>query len=322
MPNSAAAVSNGHVPMDYFMHGFGPAAGPVMALGHVFAAICIAVCLIVALLLVIAIGRKRPGGRADDVISGGDGLKAVYAGVALSTLVLLGMGVYMLWVFADVASPPSPPALTIAVTGYDWWWEAVYDADDPARRFATANEIHIPVGRPVLFQLKSADVIHAFWVPQLAGKTQMIPGLVNRQWLQADRPGVYRGQCTQFCGIGHARMAFEIVAQAPEDFARWEAAQRAPHTGQAGAAGERVFMARCAACHAVRGTEAAGGHAPDLTHLMARRMLAAGQMENTPGNLMRWVTHAQAVKPGTRMPDIPLPDRDKADLAAYLETLQ
>jgi cytochrome c oxidase subunit 2 len=309
--------------MDYFLHGSGPAAGPVMALGHVFTAICVAVCIVIACLLAIAIWRRRPHGKANEVISGGDGLKAVYAGVALSTLVLLGMGVYMLWVFAQVASPPTAPALTVTVTGYDWWWEAVYDADDPARRFATANEIHIPVGRPVLFRLKSADVIHAFWVPQLAGKTQMIPGLINRQWLQAGKPGIYRGQCTQFCGLEHARMAFDIVAQAPEDFARWEAAQRAPHVTQAGAAaGQRVFMRRCAACHTVRGTDAAGGHAPDLTHLMSRRMLAAGQMENTPGNLMRWVTHAQAVKPGARMPDIPLSDRDQNDLAAYLETLR
>ncbi len=133
--------------------------------------------------------------------------------------------VYLLGVLAAVAKPPRPPAVTIAVTAYDWWWKADYGGGPPDG-FTTANELHVPVGEPVLIELRSADVIHAFWAPQLAGKTQAIPGQINRQWMQADRPGVYRGQCTQFCGAQHAQMGFEIVAEPPDAYRRWYASQR------------------------------------------------------------------------------------------------
>jgi len=261
-------------------------------------------------------------------------------------VVLFGLAAYALVVLAEVGAPPRAAALTVAVTGYDWWWRIDYG--DGAQRFSTANELHIPVGVPVRVRLDSADVIHAFWVPQLAGKTQMIPGVSNEQWLQADAPGLYRGECTQFCGAQHAHMSFDVIAQSPADFAAWRARQQqgaappppaiaarpAPsgaamsQPADAGAprpvsiAGPALFMDRCAGCHTVRGSEARGEHGPDLTHLLDRRMLGAGLLTNTAAHRIDWVTRVQRYKPGARMPDIALSGAERADLGAYLDTLQ
>ena len=304
-------------PLDYFLHAYGPAARPTLWLDWVFSGIAAAVCIIIAALLLAAVFHRRADSKT--VNREGEGVRWVLIGTGISAAVLLGMAIYMFIVLNDVATPPVAPALTITVTGYGWWWKAKYD------EFETANEIHIPVGKPVLVVLKSADVIHAFWVPQLAGKTEMIPGLTNQQWLEADVPGTYFGQCTQFCGAQHAHMAFEVVAQSPADFAAWEASQRlpapAPASGKA-IAGQELFMADCADCHTVRGTAAEGNHAPDLTHLMSRRMLAAEMLTNTPTHLADWVQHAQEIKPGCRMPNFHLSPGDAAALSAYLETLR
>ncbi|MDQ3185800.1 MAG: c-type cytochrome, partial [Pseudomonadota bacterium] len=183
----------------------------------------------------------------------------------------------------------------------------------------------IPVGKPVLIKLKSADVIHAFWVPTLAGKTQMIPGLTNQQWIQADEPGVYFGHCAQFCGAGHAHMALEVVAESVQDFEKWQDAQRQTaslSTTTNTDPGYKLFMDRCAGCHTIRGTEAAGEHAPDLTHMNSRRLLAAGLLPNTPEHLMNWIINAQKLKPGSRMPSIALSETERSTLAAFLSTLE
>jgi len=303
-----------------------------MHLGWVFAACVSLVCLIVTGLLAYAIWRRRgdPGseqggdGRfaGDLVHSGSNGLRAVAVGAAISTLVLFALAAYSLVVLGQVGTPPRPPQLTLTVTGYDWWWRVDYDDGAPGRGFATANEIHIPVGVPVRLRLDSADVIHAFWVPQLAGKTQMIPGVSNEQWLQADAPGIYEGQCTQFCGAQHAHMALEVVAQSPADFARWRVAQgRAALPAAGAAAGQAVFLERCGGCHTVRGTGATGVHGPDLTHLGARRMIGAGLLTNTPAHLLDWIAHVQTYKPGARMPDMALSADEGASLGAFLQTL-
>ncbi|TCG05697.1 cytochrome c oxidase subunit II [Paraburkholderia steynii] len=205
--------SEGRLPLAYFLHEAGPAALPVLRLGWALAALCVGVCLVIAFLLAVSIWR-RSRASARDGISAGGGTGIVWIGTAISTVLLMGVLIYMLWVLAQVADPPQRPLLTVTVTAYDWWWKVDYGDDE--HRFSTANEIHIPVGQPVLFRLKSADVIHAFWVPELSGKTQNIPGQINQQWIQADRPGTYRGQCTQFCGPQHAHMAFEIVAEPPQ----------------------------------------------------------------------------------------------------------
>jgi cytochrome c oxidase subunit 2 len=248
----------------------------------------------------------------------------IYIGTGISTCVLTALVVYSMMVLNAVAKPPEAPAVTVTVTAYDWWWKVEYDHPDPAQHIVTANEIRIPVGQPVLIKLKSADVIHGFWAPTLAGKTQAIPGLVNQQWIQADVPGRYAGQCTQYCGAAHAHMGFEVVAEEAADFEKWREAQRQPASSGVAASedsGYKLFMDRCAGCHAIKGTDAAGPHAPDLTHLNSRKWLAAGLLANTPAHLMDWVAHAQQLKPGSRMPSIYLSEAESDALSVFLSKL-
>jgi cytochrome c oxidase subunit 2 len=324
IPNKAMAAETEAAPLNYFLHSYGPASLPTMHLGWVFVAVVVTVFAIIALLLAGALFRKRSPAGPQAIGRENEGMRWIYIGTGLSTVALFALAVYMLVTLDKVASPTQAPALTVTVTAYDWWWKVEYEDDDPARRFVTANEIHIPVGQPVLVKLQSADVIHAFWAPLLAGKTQMIPGLINRQWLQADAEGVYRGQCVQFCGLQHAHMGFEIVAQRAEAFQSWQDAQRkmaASVSKPDAAAGRAFFIDHCAGCHTVRGTEAAGRHAPDLTHLNSRRTIAAGLLTNTPGHRIEWITHVQDLKPGARMPAFALTPPETAALSAFLSTL-
>lgn len=314
-------------PLAYILHSAGPASRPVFILGWALTTLCVAVCIVIAVLLLIAVFRRRASieenGAGGEAITERGGGRAVLIGTLISTALLLAALVYMLWVLAAVASPAREPALTITVTAYDWWWKVDYGENGP-QHFTTANEIHIPVGEPVQVNLKSADVIHAFWVPALAGKTQNIPGQINRQWIQADLPGVYRGQCTQYCGAQHAHMAFEVIAESQQDYDRWftvQARAAAAPTSADAVRGQHVFMDRCAGCHTVRGSDAAGVQAPDLTHVLSRRLIAAGTLPNTPHNVMDWIAHAQEIKPQALMPDIALSPADGWDLAAYLATL-
>jgi cytochrome c oxidase subunit 2 len=322
---ATAAQASSVAPLNYFLHAAGPAAAPTMRLGWALASISVTVTVVIAGLLIAAIVRKRPATTSDSLNAEAGGMRWIYIGTGVSSVALLAMLVYILITLESVATPATHPQLTITVTAYDWWWKVDY-ADDPspARNFSTANEIHIPVGEPVKIALKSADVVHAFWVPQLAGKTQTIPGQTNEQWIQADRAGIYRGQCSQFCGVQHAHMAFEVVAQSPADFNVWRDAQ-----GQAAASandssvaeGRHLFAERCAGCHTIRGTDADGLQAPDLTHLNSRRMIAAGEVTNTPDHVLDWIEHAQAIKPEALMPSIALSANDAAALSAYLATL-
>jgi cytochrome c oxidase subunit 2 len=324
MPDTTMKAETEAAPLNYFLHSYGPASLPTMHLGWVFTAVVMIVLLIIALLLAGALFRKRTPAAAQAIGRENEGMRWIYIGTGLSTAALFALAVYMLITLNQVARPAQAPALTVTVTAYDWWWKIEYDDDDPTRRFVTANEIHIPVGRPVLVKLQSADVIHAFWAPLLAGKTQMIPGLLNRQWLQADAEGIYRGQCVQYCGLQHAHMGFEIVAQRPEAFRAWQDAQRkaaAPASEPDAAAGQKFFIEHCAGCHSVRGTDAAGKHAPDLTHLNSRRMLAAGLLTNTPEHRIEWTTRVQDLKPGARMPAFALTPDETAALSAFLSTL-
>ncbi len=306
-------MTPGDAPLEYFLHSAGPATRPVMVLGWIYAATCAGVCVIVGILLIVAISRRRPQA---DIYTGEQGLRWIYIGSGISVFVLFGMLVYALMVLNDTSRLPPKPVLTITVTGYQFWWDVNYED----QRVRTANEIHIPAGVPVLLLLKSADVIHNFWVPALAGKTQMIPGQINRQWIQADEPGIYRGQCTEYCGIQHAHMGFEVVAQTMADFEKWLSRQQKPSIHSS--AGQHIFIAQCAACHTVRGTTAKGIYGPDLTHLLSRRMIAAELASNTPTNLAEWIIHAQQMKPGVRMPDFDLSPADKESLLNYLETLK
>ncbi|TDY20805.1 cytochrome c oxidase subunit 2 [Paraburkholderia sp. BL6665CI2N2] len=312
-------------PLNYFLHAAGPAAAPTMRLGWVMAGVSVTVTAVIAGLLIAAIARKRPTAASDSLNAESGGMRWIYIGTGVSSVALLAMLVYILITLEAVATPATHPQLTISVTAYDWWWKVDYaDDPNPARNFSTANEIHIPVGEPVKIALKSADVVHAFWVPQLAGKTQTIPGQTNEQWIQADRAGIYRGQCSQFCGAQHAHMSFEVVAQSPEDFNAWRDAQgktAVSASDSSVAAGRHLFAERCAGCHTIRGTDVDGRQAPDLTHLNSRRLIAAGVLTNTPDHLLDWIQHAQSIKPESLMPSIALNAGEAAALSAYLATL-
>jgi cytochrome c oxidase subunit 2 len=311
-------------PFNYFLHSYGPASMPTMHLGWVFVAILVVIFIIVSLLLIWAVFHKRSAEYSRSMDREDQGMRWIYIGTGITTCILFAMAIYMLITLNTIAKPTQAPTLTLTVTGYDWWWKIEYEDNDPSRRFVTANEIHIPVGQPVLVKLKSADVIHAFWVPMLAGKTQMIPGLTNQQWIQADVAGVYLGECTQFCGVQHAHMGLEVVAESKDEFKAWQDIQRktaATFPDIDVNAGQKIFMDQCSGCHSIRGTEAVGPHAPDLTHLKSRRLIAGGLLTNTPDHLLQWITHAQQLKPGARMPSMVLTEVEISALSAFLSTL-
>jgi cytochrome c oxidase subunit 2 len=216
--------------------------------------------------------------------------------------------------------------MVVTVTGFQWWWRVQYQDTAPSRTVLTANEIHIPVGRPVLIEAVSGDVIHSFWVPALHGKRDNVPGLKNRLVIQADRPGIYRGECAEFCGHQHAKMAFNVIAEPQAEFDRWYAGQLReadPPTDAVRAKGLQTFLSySCATCHQIRGTPAAGHVAPDLTHIGSRRTLASGTLPNTRGHLGGWIIDPQSIKPGTRMPPNNLQPDELRALLAYLEGLK
>ena len=217
-------------------------------------------------------------------------------------------------------------ALTIELVGHQWWWEVHYVDPDPSKIVVDANELHIPAGEPVQVKLSSRDVIHSFWVPNLIGKRDLIPGYTSSIFLDADRPGVYRAQCAEFCGEQHAKMALVVVVHHPADFASWLAAQRQPAptpNDSSAKEGERVFLAgACSSCHSITGTEAYGTVGPDLTHLASRRTIGAGTLVNTRGNLSGWIVDPQSLKPGVRMPSNQLAAKDLLSLLDYLRTLK
>lgn len=218
-------------------------------------------------------------------------------------------------------------SLTINVYGHEWWWEVEYpNEEQPYRIVHTANEIHVPAGAVVDIHGTSRDVIHSFWAPNIHGKKDLLPGYWNDLTLEVDKPGTWRGQCAEFCGLQHAHMAFNIVAESREDFNRWYLGQlkpaAEPQTPQA-LHGRDVFLSHpCMMCHTIRGTTANARVGPDLTHIAGRSTIAAGTLINNPSNLTQWVANAQAFKPGSRMPPNPMPGNDLNDLIAYLETLQ
>lgn len=216
--------------------------------------------------------------------------------------------------------------LTIDITGQQWWWQIKYENDMPSRMVTTANEIHIPVGRVVQFKLKSNDVIHSFWVPNLHGKTDLIPGHIAATWIRADRPGIFRGQCAEFCGHQHAHMAFTVFAETEAQFKVWYDAQLLGAAASANtqlARGQQVFMtSTCIMCHRIQGTDAGGAVGPDLTHVGSRQTIAAGTLQNTRDNLAKWILDSQAIKPGNRMPPNPLNAEDLGALLDYLQSLK
>jgi len=277
----------------------------------------------VAFFLLLGWFRRNRSG-----LPGGGGERAgnaivIALGVAVPIVVLSGLFWYsdLHTIEATAAPAPGSAQLQVEVTGRQWFWDVRY----PGTSAATANEIHIPARTNVELIAKSADVVHSFWVPRLNRKIDMIPGHPNRILLHADKPGIYPGRCSEFCGLQHANMQLLVIAQPPAEFQRWLSAESTPARPPASAAathGQAVFArGACGGCHTVRGTTADGELGPDLTHVASRMTLAAGTLRNTTGDLAAWVADPHRFKPGNRMPRLLLPSRDFGDLIAYLESL-
>ncbi|HXC49706.1 MAG TPA: cytochrome c oxidase subunit II [Candidatus Limnocylindrales bacterium] len=252
--------------------------------------------------------------------------KIVAVNAVLTTLLLVVFLAVSLSVGHAVVALSSNVDVRMKVTGHQWWWEIEYEDPVASNTFVTANEFHVPVGKTVDLHLVSADVIHSFWIPNLTGKRDLIPGRNNHVVIRAERAGEYVGQCAEFCGLQHAHMRIVVVAESDEDFARWLVHEREPApepTGEKEIHGRQVFTSGpCVMCHTVRGTMAASRAGPELTHLASRRTLGAGTIPNTRAHLFAWITDSQSVKPGNRMPQVPMQGADLDDLAAWLETLR
>lgn len=250
----------------------------------------------------------------------------IWGGAIVPSVVLLLLLAYGLHRMPELLAPPGDDALTVAVSGEEWWWRIRYEPPD-GEPVDSANELRLPLGRAVRFRVTSPDVIHSFWIPSLGGKVDMIPGRTNELTLEATRTGTFRGVCAEFCGHGHALMAFRVVVMEPAEFEAWLDDERGPATAPSDSIetrGAEVFQSTgCGACHGVRGTEAIGRVGPDLTHLASRATLAAGTLENTPQAMRRWLAEPAAIKPGVHMPPFgELPEADFDALVAYLGSLQ
>ena len=305
-----------------YLEGEGPAARSIASLGWGLLGISVAVCLVTGALLVFSIFRRRAQtdglGRGDDRSS----LRWIGVGLSVTTVLLLASAVWTLWTVRGLSDTSRAAEVNIDVTGQQWWWEVRYRSDTPSREFSTANDLVIPAGVPVQLNLRSRDVVHSFWVPKLAGKMDMIPGQTNRIRIEADRPGIYRGQCSEFCGVQHAQMAFFVIALAPADFQRWWNHQLEPARNDPNAVPQQTFIERCSGCHAIRGLPAGGILGPNLSHFGSRRTIAAGILPNNSGNLAHWLNNFQGVKPGSKMPELHLAANQVDALTAYLEGLK
>jgi cytochrome c oxidase subunit II len=299
----------------------------VASLAWLMFAIALVVFAGVLVLLLIATLRKRRGLDHGIIINPPNErrtltLVVLFGAVLPAVVLLVVMGLSVSLDNAEVSAQASSEP-TIEVVGHQWWWEVRY----PQQGIVTANEIHIPVGQPVAIKLTSADVIHSFWVPQLHGKIDMIPGQTNTMTLEADQAGNYRGECAEYCGTQHAKMDFLVVAEDKQAYDTWLAGQAqaapSPAEGSVEKQGQQAFLgSSCTYCHTIRGTNASGQIGPDLTHIASRQTLGAGALPNTPGNLGGWITNAQAIKPGNLMPPMDLDPTQVQQILAYLETLK
>jgi cytochrome c oxidase subunit 2 len=309
----------------------GPQAAAIGQLWWLTLWLCIFVFIALMAALAWGLWRSRGGSATSPVArlearAERSARRAVGAAVALSAVLLTGLLVASVSADRALASLPLADALAVRVTAHQWWWEVSYDDVRPDRTFTTANELVIPVGRPVVVTLQADDVIHSFWIPNLHGKKDLIPGRVAKIELRADRAGTYVGRCAEYCGLQHAFMAFDVVALPADGFDAWQSHQRsdaAPPQGAAAERGRELFATgSCMLCHAIQGTSAAARRAPDLTHFASRAHIGAGRVANTPQALAAWIEDPQTIKPGVNMPAHLLPREDIAALVAYLETLR
>ncbi|MBZ9856049.1 cytochrome c oxidase subunit II [Mesorhizobium sp. CA13] len=313
------------------LHAHGANARAILDLIWSFGAVATITWLLVMLALVMALFHRRRAQAAPPplVIDSHQEHRfgrAVGSAVAATSLVLAALTITSFFAGKSIASLGGKETLTIRITGHQWWWEIRYPNDDRSRMIVTANEIHVPVGEPVKVELDSIDVIHSFWVPSLAGKRDLIPGRPSEITLIADRPGVYRGQCAEFCGYQHAHMAITVIAESREAFEAWRSRQDAAAIAPASEEerrGQQAFLSTgCALCHTIRGTPAKGTVGPDLTHLANRHALAADTLAMAPGSLAAWIADPQSIKPGAKMPRIALSADDLHAVVVYLGSLE
>jgi cytochrome c oxidase subunit 2 len=288
----------------------GPAAAEIAELSWVlFAAGAVILLTVLATMSWVIAAKRRPGWVSSQafVVAAGVGFPVVALSLLLLYVYLVGARLYA----------TAAPDVRIEVTAEQWWWRIRYLDSSGEPEFETANEIRVPAGKAIELRLRSADVIHSFWVPSLAGKVDMVPGRDNRLAFVVAGEGTYRGQCAEFCGGPHALMALHVVAQSESAFQSWRDAQLQPARSQ-----HAIFNARCAACHTVRGTDAAGTRGPDLTHVGSRLFLAAGTLANTTGNMAGWLADSQHAKPGNLMPAMRLGPAELQSLSEYMATLK
>lgn len=303
----------------------GPVAGRLADFSWFIMGLGTVIYVAVMVFLFFALFRRRTPTAAADPMAAGAGERTrflIWAGI-------IGPGVVLIVIFALsirlmdlLAMPAEADEIQIHVTGRQWWWEVTY----PDAQVITANEIHLPVGQPVRLHLASEDVIHNFWVPELHGKMDMVPGQTNAFWLQADQAGEYRGMCAEFCGTQHGKMALIVVAESAEEFAAWLDQQQQPAPVPTAALtqyGQQVFLSSsCVYCHRIAGTNANARVGPDLTHIASRRTLGAGAVENNLGNLAGWILNPHSIKPGNLMPASDIPGDELQAMLAYLQTLE
>jgi len=284
--------------------------------------------VVVGSLLVYSIvkfrGRAADGGREPAQVYGSTQIELAWTVIPILIVVVLFIATAQV-IHAVQDAPKPPSAVEVTVIGHQFWWEYRY----PGLGIVTANELHIPVSdparpRPTFLKLLSADTDHSFWIPQLGGKTDLIPNHPNSMWMDPRRPGVFLGQCAQYCGTQHAKMLLRVSVDSPEDFDAWVRAQQQPATqDEQVTAGRRIFeTTACINCHAISGTAANGRFGPDLTHLMSRDTIASGAAENTTENLRLWIQEPDAIKPGSLMPAMRLNDADLDALVRYMESLR
>jgi cytochrome c oxidase subunit 2 len=300
----------------------GAHAARIARLWDLFLGVSVVVYVLVIIALLLALRRRaiaEPGNPRGATMS-------VSVASAVTVVILFGLLIASVLTGRSIVDEALAGAQQVIVTGHQWWWQVEYDDPQKSNRFQDANEITIPVGVPVNIQLRSSDVIHSFWVPNLNGKQDMIPGHDGTVQLLANRPGVYRGQCAEFCGLQHAKMSLWINALSRADYTKWLAAARQPSkipSTPEQRKGQQVFMSSpCPLCHTIQGTDAGGKTAPDLTHFASRRSIASATLPNRRGYLAGWIIDPQHVKPGNQMPSMTIEQGDLDPLLAYLESLQ
>ena len=303
----------------------GPIARSIAVHAWTLITVCAVVYVAVMIAFFISLGRRRR--ESDDLTETTTRLtRNVVIAVGLTVVILIGIATSSVIAGRGTYSPSGAGAITVDVIGHQWWWDFQYHDVTPSDVVTSPNELHIPVGVPVVLKVMSTDVIHSFWVPNLMAKRDLIPGMVTNTWIQADDAGVYRGQCAEFCGYQHAHMAFDVVAEPMDKFQAWIRQQRQPAEEPATdqqRRGRDVFMqSPCVTCHSIRGTDAGSHIGPELTHVASRLTLAAGTLPNARGHLAGWIANSQSIKPGNRMPPNPLAPEDFQALLTYVRSLR